>query len=232
MKNLAAIGQLHRAVPLTFHQDGVEMFRDVEVNVWSWASALTLGNDLETKFPLCLVWEEDMPTKKLRYDANKVVRRYIDYCLQALESGVWPDVGFYGEPLRGSRRKAGELLCGGEWQALFAGWKGDGKARKVENNFNRGWDSTFICFECAAAAPFKTAPPQLHYTHVGPDAPWRLTRICHEMYMRTDGSSPWALVRGWHLQLVYRDFAHTMLLGCCRDVAGSMLYEFANCLTV
>lgn len=227
---LKSMGRLSRTLPLFFHQDGVEVFRGVEANMWSWASGLSHGNTVETKFPILFVWEHSMPNHRLRLAVNREVCNYINYCMEALERGSWPLKGFYGEELNsGARaRMKGQPLCGGAWHALFAGWKGDGKARKVENNFSRGWDSTFICFECAAAAPFKNGPYELHYTHVGPNALWRETRIPHTMYMATDGSSPWALVRGWHLQLVHRDFAHVMLLGCCRDLAGSLLLELAR----
>ena len=135
VQNLKQTGRLNCTIPLFFHQDGVEIFRDVEANVWSWASALTLGNDVETKLPLCIAWEEDMPDKKLRLGVNRVVCQYINYCVACMEDGRWPERGFYDEPLTAGKRgrMKGQPLCGDRWRALFAGWKGDGKARKVEN---------------------------------------------------------------------------------------------------
>lgn len=66
------------------------------------------------------------------------------------------------------------------------------------------------------------------YTNVGPDAAWRKTRISHDTYMLTDGSSPWALVRGWHIDLCYRDICHVVFLGWGKDLAGSLILQFAE----
>ena len=46
--------------------------------------------------------------------------------------------------------------------------------------------------------------------------------------MATGGSSLWALVHGWHLDLVYRDICHIAFLGIGKDIAGSLMLEFAE----
>jgi hypothetical protein len=79
--------------------------------------------------------------------------------------------------------------------------------------------------------PAKPSPTEckvyIYGPHAGESAAWRRARFSHAAYMETDGSSPWALVRGWHLDIVFKDICHIMYLGVCRDVAGTMLYECA-----
>jgi hypothetical protein len=230
VQSLKAQGLLSKTIPLYFHQDGVETYRGVESNMWTWASALTRGDTNDTKILLGFVWEWAMPSKLVRYQVNEEVCKYIDFCVKALEQGKGPTLGFYNEvhpPGSSAEALADQELCGG-YRAVYAGWKGDLKARKNEHNFSRAWDSTFMCTDCAACQPFKEGPECLYYTHVGPEAQWRRTTIDHECYMATDGSSPWRFVRGWHLKTVFRDIAHIMWLGVCRDLTGSLLYVLAN----
>ena len=55
-----------------------------------------------------------------------------------------------------SLEQAGKGAGGnGQLTGGLRGRKGDGKARKQENRFRRGWDSTFICMRCFACQPFK-----------------------------------------------------------------------------
>ncbi len=225
VSNLRDQGLLQKTIPLIFHQDGVETYKNVEANMFTWASALTRGNTVLSKFLLGFVWEWSMPTKKIRRHVNLEFCKYINFCLNALESGRGPAVGFYGEnhrPGSNAAKLANQELCGG-YRAVYVGWKGDQKARKNEHCFKRAWDSTFVCVDCAACQPFKAGPEALWFTHVGPDACWRTTTITHESYMAVDASSPWCHVRGWHLKSVHRDIAHIMYLGVCRDVIASLL---------
>ena len=224
VQRLKAEGRLDKTAPLLFHQDGVETFRTVEANVFSLQSALSYGNTIDTKLLIGFVWEACMPTKALRQAVNEEFCDYVDYCAKACEEGVGPLRGFYGEE---NPPCAGEVLFG-DYRAVYAGWKGDMKARKKEHAFTRAWDCTWVCSDCAACQPYSGGIPELTYTRVHPNALWKRTRISHEAYMLTDGRSPWARVRGFHLKTVYRDVDHIMFLGFCRDVAGSMLYEFAQ----
>jgi hypothetical protein len=164
VQRLRRENMLGKTLPLHFHQDGVEVYRDVESNIWSWGSAMTSQNSVETKFLLGHVWEFSMPNKDVRKRVNQEFCKYIDWCLRVCESGMGPTHGFYGEILES--KLAGKELFGG-WRAVFAGWKGDGKARKVENDFKRAWDSTYICMNCAACQPYSQSAKPLWYTHVG-----------------------------------------------------------------
>lgn len=226
---MKAANLLHVLIPLFFHQDGLEVFRDFEANMWMYQSGLTKGDTVETKFFLAMIWQEQMSSKAVRLYVNRCICKYIDYCVGVCETGVGPDKGFCEETFPSGSpqdKMRGKLMFNG-WRFVFAGWKGDGKARKVENNFPRAWDCTYICSDCAATQPFKSAPLALMYTHFRLDAPWRDTPISHTLYMETDGSSPWALVRGWHKDLVYRDITHNLYIGVGLDVAGTYLYVFA-----
>ena len=146
VQRLRAESLLGKTVPLFFHQDGVEIFRDAEANIWSWGSALSSQNSADTKFCLGFVWEVAMPNKRVRFEVNQEFCKFIDWCLNICESGLGPQRGFYGEDFAPNSAHAalrGKVLFNG-LRAIYAGWKGDGKARKNENNFARAWECTYI----------------------------------------------------------------------------------------
>ena len=158
LQRLRDAGLLHRTLPLFFHQDGVEVYRDTEANMWSWGCGLTNQNTVESKFFMTFLWQTQIFDHDLRLAANIEICKFIDWSLKICEEGVGPSKGFYGEdfdPRSVFHRLKGQELFQG-WRAIFAGWKGDGKARKQENHFSRAYDSTWICMNCAACQPFKS----------------------------------------------------------------------------
>ncbi len=57
---------LDRTLPLVFHVDGVEIYSNTEANVWSFSSALSVGDTHDIKFPILAVMVEEM--KKVQRD--------------------------------------------------------------------------------------------------------------------------------------------------------------------
>jgi hypothetical protein len=123
-----------------------------------------------------------------------------------LERGVWPDRGFYGEvlnvnTLRG--RMAGKPLGNG-WRGCYFGSRADAKARKEANSFNHNYGATFLCETCCAQQPFVKANKMMCYKDFSDDAPYRLTTITHEWYLRHFQPSPYSQISGWHLPPVLK----------------------------
>eukprot|EP00959_Pyramimonas_sp_CCMP1952_P002597 53492-Pyramimonas_sp.AAC.1 len=156
---------IEHIIPLHFHQDGVEIYRDVEAQLMSFQSAWTPGDSTITKIPLVCMFEEYIKDGPLRSEFNREVCRYINYEMGILEAGVRPAMGFYGEP----RSDGGKALCGPH-RFVYAGTKSDGKSRRVENQFPRHSNATFVCIDCAASQPYADGPTELCYTDCGRNA--------------------------------------------------------------
>ena len=105
-----------------------------QAQVWSFASLMSSGDSVATKFPLCFVWEEQLATPAVRRACNLVLCKLIDWSVRACEDGIAPLEGPNGEQFCPTSRRhdmrGKSILNGG--RAVFAGWKGDGKARKTE----------------------------------------------------------------------------------------------------
>ena len=165
-------GTLHEAIPLLFHQDGVESFRDVEAQCLSFASAVSGGDTLESKFLFSFLFEETISDDNVRHELWKQLCMVIDWSLRICGAGECPQEGFYGEafPVNSSRWRLRGSPCP---RALFAGWKGDGESRKIEHSLDRSWATTYICEECNACQPFGDAPRQLLHTDFSDGAWWK-----------------------------------------------------------
>ena len=70
MKSCEALDSI---IPLVFHIDGAESFRNVEAIIWSMSSVFCNGNVFDFKFPLRVVLGSSVPTPALLKFAHKQV---------------------------------------------------------------------------------------------------------------------------------------------------------------
>ena len=65
----------------------------------------------------------------------------------------------------------------------------------------------------------------MYYKNLHPEAPYKLSNICHEFYLVAEGDniSPWAAVEGWRLETCVFDILHNIFLGVARDTVASTL---------
>ena len=224
---------------------------------WLWSSTLA-GKAWSTKFPIAAIPMRMLTTKQLRMKANQTITELIawDCCLasvlslqgffegpliffpaqgSSLLTGRFPTHDEHGALLRGLRGgRAGQDICGG-WKAVFESWTGDWKERKLSHCFQkRNYQSTLLCDQCRAVQPHaKTPHSMLHliYSNFNLDAPWTRTQRSHEQYVEETPSelrTPWLRVPGFHISRIRWDVAHTILLGCGKDIAGSFLCDVAT----
>ena len=161
-------------LPLWWHCDGVEIYRNTEFMVWSWASAVAEAlNIWDNKFVYCLLPALFVNMKPVFEQINAEITRLIGWDLGICEKGVGAERGFYDEvfdPNCSRARLAGKPLT---FKACFAGAKADGNARKEMHAFVRNYSCTWFCEECLAAQPFKNAPKATNYKDFRRSAPWR-----------------------------------------------------------
>ena len=95
------------------------------------------------------------------------------------------------------------------------------------NGYKRWWKTKFCCDDCMATNPacrLSEEQKLLTYMNFSPEAPWRATTLTHEAYMASDeDKSPFSMIDGWRKESSWRDWAHTMHLGCERDLGAALI---------
>ena len=153
---------------------------------------------------------------------------YLDVLLDTSGKALLDD----GNPLAGVLGARAGGLIAGAWKAAFESWNGDWKERALSHNFvKRNYQSTLLCDQCRAVAPHKKTPvDMLHlaYTNFSLDAQWTTTIRTHDEYLAQTSiaqQSPWVAVPGFSISRVCWDSAHTILLGCGKDIGASFLCD-------
>lgn len=150
-------------------------------------------------------------------------------------TGRYPTHNEHGQAFTGERQaRAGSDICGG-WRAAFESWTGDWKERTLSHMFQkRNYQSTLVCDQCQAVQPHAKTPVNmlpLIYTNFNVDAPWVRTVRSHDEYVEETAvalRSPWLRVPGFHTSRIRWDVAHTILLGCGKDIGGSFLCDLES----
>lgn len=174
---LVGIADYSFVLPIQHHADGATFMNKIEYNIFSMSSAMTCGNSFDTKFPIAILETE----RFIDGVTEREIVDYITWCQTVLQSGTWPMRGYRGERFSSGYRyhHMGESLAG-PWIGAFAFWKGDLKAKVKTHGFKaRNYGSNWICEHCSAQAKV----PSLSWRNFGDRAPWRSTRVIHELYL-------------------------------------------------
>jgi hypothetical protein len=173
-----------------------------------------------------------VPSAKLkagvRYDVHEAVCKFLGWSMQCCAAGTFPATGFYGETFKAGSVRAQMVRrrLAGTWRAVLVGIKCDGKMKVQTHHFQRYWRCGHICESCMATQPYKGMEPALGFGNLTKTAPWRLTRITHRVYLNTEPIiSSWRHVRGYHLQMTWRDLLHVLFLGVGQDFCASILWD-------
>jgi hypothetical protein len=118
LRNRAGLKTL---VPIMIYTDGAEVFSNHEYYFWCWSSPLSRGQAVDTKMPIAAISAAYLSLPHIKVEALGLVTKVIAWSLQVCETGKWPTVGYYGEPL-GDNTLRGKL----SGQQLAGGWRGDG----------------------------------------------------------------------------------------------------------
>ena len=142
------------------------------------ASVLAEGHVFDTKFPIATLPHACMQSEKVKSDVHKTVATVVAWSLKAAATGLWPSQGPFGEALTGHRAEmAGGEIAGGHWRAVYFGFRGDEKARKETNAFQRSYQHSKICMYCCAEQHNKQLIPEMLYKNFHSSAAHRLSPI-------------------------------------------------------
>ncbi|CAE7761614.1 unnamed protein product, partial [Symbiodinium necroappetens] len=210
-------------LPVVFHVDGAEFYKNNEYVVWSMSSIHAKADVWDCKLPLCIVPHVAMRDDSVAAHVHKRVAEVLAWSMECAATGLGPKAGEDGLPFQSAfrHRLKGQVLPGG-YKLAYTGFKADMKARMQANRFERYYNCDLICEACFAekAKPNKTCP----FTDFSETACHRLTRISHTTYMRTASEvSPWACMPGWNLHTVLLDMMHILYLGTLRVMISSCI---------
>jgi hypothetical protein len=143
-------------VPLNFHIDGIEIYRNTEFIAYSFSSVLAVQSGpvdvLDEKLLLCLLPYSCVPGR-LQKRAHGALAHLISWSLKAAHSGLFPTCGPNGEALEGWRATMSGAQLG--VRARLFGWKGDLKAGWEVHNFSEKYSCRYLCPRCRAVKPLR-----------------------------------------------------------------------------
>ena len=187
------LSQPERTVPLVFHIDGVKIYKNQKIWVYSYSSMLRKrGNSLENKVVLAII-RDSLLAKPQTHDAMAEV---IAWICKTLQTGRYPLTDWKGnEWPEGSRERsnAGEQFTQDGWRFCFSAFKGDLEARVQVHKMVRNYMANMICEHCPAGKV-------LSYADFRQDAPWSHVRFTHQQFLDLNPphrQSAWVLVPGW-----------------------------------
>jgi hypothetical protein len=221
----------HHLLPIMWFCDGCEVHNASEHVVWSWSSFFGIGDVWDCKFIFASLPSRRMRLKSTKARVHTELCKIIGWQQQIWTSGVFPNVGFYGEPLVGERHTLrGQQM---QWRSAFIGIRADSKARVECHRFQRWYGATFCCDQCLGTQPFPSAPAELSILDMSRTAPYSQTLFTHEQYLQYERvQSPWCAVPGWRLETCYYDLLHVLHLGVCKQSNASCIAELleSGCL--
>ena len=191
-----------KTIPISWHVDGVKVYRTQKAWVYSFASCIRKGCSLHTKLLTCLFRETHMK----KPDTHDDVGMLIAYIMSVLQTGCYPHYDAFGEPFKAGTRErdiAGHEFAGG-WAFAFAAFKADLEARVMVHKYARNWAADFICEHCPAS---KKDP--FDYRDFSDNAGYLECQFDHQQYLMLASlgrASVWTHVRGWHKDRNVEDF--------------------------
>ena len=184
-----------KTIPLSWHMDGVKVFKTQKVWAYSHSSAIRKGPSIDTK-TLFLLFRDNVMVKPHTHDA---VGNLIAYVMDVLQAGMFPSKDPDGNPFPPhsvQAQRAGAYFAGG-WCAAFACFKADLEGRVLAHKLVRNWASDSICEHCLASKL-----PQFTYGDFSDSAAYWDCMFTHQQFLMLNPpgkTSSWVNVRGWDI---------------------------------
>ena len=185
-----------KTIPISWHTDGVKVYKTQKVWSYSFSSAVRKGTSLSTKTLFLLFRDCDMQ-KPYTHDA---VAKLVGYVMRVLGSGVFPEKDHEGNAWpQGSKEsgRAGSYFAGG-WTGAFACFKADLEGRVLAHKLVRNWASDSICEHCLASK----LPGGFCYGDFSDKAAYWECMFTHDQFMMLNPigkNSAWVDVPGWDI---------------------------------
>lgn len=210
---------LKKTIPLVVHGDDADSHRRRNFLILTVGSLMTGGAMFDTKF---LVYCLD--NSRATSETISTLDQWVVWSLTELAMGRWLDVDPYGRPHAPFDQGRCGLLADG-WRAVVVVHKGDEKYIQKAYRTSHGAVSRNICIQCRAT----NEPGQLLYSHHGPNAVHRCTRLTTEEFIRdVCGVGNWVRLPGFHISFVQHDWLHVVDLTLVPECSASALVELVG----
>lgn len=180
--------------PITWHCDGVKIYKTHKAWVYSFASAVRKGPSLNTKL-LFMIFREN---EQVKPDTHRCIAKIIGWVMKVLMTGKYPTRNHKGElypPDSVEAGRSGERFAG-NWRFAFGAFKADLEARVQVHQLARNWQSDSICEHCLA----NKLPNQMVYTNFSDRAGYMEYMLSHKEFLLLNPpnkQSAWVDVPGW-----------------------------------
>ena len=180
-------------IPISWHTDGVKIYRSQKAWVYSYAACTRKGPSLESKL-LFMLFRDCQMVKPDTHDETGLL---VAWCMDVLRTGNFPECQYGGAPWPDGSleaKRAGMPYAGG-WKAAFAAFKADLEARAMVHKMVRNWASNSICEHCLAS---KVAG--LTFGDFTETAAYLNYQLSHDEFLELnppDRQSTWIHVKGW-----------------------------------
>ena len=182
-------------VPISWHCDGVKVYKTQKCWVYSFASCIRKGPSLESKM-MFMLFRENEHVKGKTHDS---VARLIAYSMRVMMTGLFPAKDCDGNPWpEGSpQARRSNTPFAGEWKFAFSTFKADLEARVACHKLVRNYASNSICEHCLASK----LDNGFQYGDFSDRAAYLECMFTHEQFVLLnppDKQSVWLDVPGWH----------------------------------
>ena len=183
-----------RTIPISWHCDGVKVYRTQKVWVYSFTSCIRKGPSVSSKILFLIIRENEMVKDKTHDSVAKV----ISYVMKVLMTGKFPQHGPDGKPWPcGSlaEQRAGQEIAG-SWRFAFSTFKADLEARVACHKLVRNYASNSICEHCLASK----LNNGFSYGDFTDEAGYFGTMLSHDDFLLLNPAgrqSAWLSVPGW-----------------------------------
>ena len=205
-------------IPISWHSDGVIVFKFGEMTVWSWSSPLVRGDALNTKHIACV-----LPTSLVSSYTESQVVAVLSWSLKSMMVGKYPESNHLGKTWLDisdqSRANLGGKNLRGRFLAVHLFWKGDHKERKRVHELTRSWQHNYVCERDLASKVIQ----ELTYGDASSTAGWRLTAF--GSHLDHTSTSPWKQISTFSHARVLDDLTHVLYLGVARDFTASIIID-------
>ena len=208
-------GMLDKTIPIGMHGDGGAFSKQDSLFVLTWNSLIGGGTTRASRFLMTILKKSEMVDATLL-----AVMEILAWSFNVLLTGLQPVLDLLGRPLAA----AGYLA--GTFRAALSQLRGDWEFYAELCKFPRWNEIGRMCWKCLAVGA--NCDP-LKYSRFDRNAPWRLTRMTHELYLAMHAACDIPVIFnriiGFRIEQVMGDSLHTVELGVGSHILGNIMWE-------
>ena len=208
---------LERTIPIGMHGDGGAFSHQDSLFVLTWNSLIGGGNTRANRYLMTILKKSEMVDATL-----PAVMEILAWSFNVMLTGLMPVLDWLGRTI-----EAAGYLAGG-FRACMGQLRGDWEFFTVLCQFPKWNEKLRMCWKCQAEGNNES---ELKYSRFDRYAPWRATRLTHELYVwlqeRANVDLPviFQKIIGFRIEQVMSDSLHTVELGVGSHILGNIMWE-------